>query len=231
MYEAIQRDFTPLAILNSSLDETMFFSEVNITGTASGSVFVNYSVFYGLGIYPDEWILIHESSTPVDNDLLAVWEPPSDLEEERCTIRLVVYDSVGQISEDRAIVIVNLPPEKPSISGPSPGKPGSAYTYSFVTTDLNGDDVYYYIDWGDGNVEEWIGPSASGETIKYTYVWAAKGVYTVKAKAKDIYGSESDWTELPVEINKNKYFNLNLISWLFERFPNSFPVLRHLLKL
>ncbi len=231
IYEAIQRDFTPLAILNSSLDETMFFSEINISGTASGSVFENYSVFYGLGIYPDEWILIHESSTPVDNGLLAVWEPPSDLEEERCTIRLVVYDSVGQISEDRAIVIVNLPPDKPKISGPSPGKAGNALTYSFVTTDLNDDDVYYFIDWDDGNVEEWIGPSASGETIKYTYVWAAQGTYIVKAKAKDIYGGESDWTELPVEINKNKYFNLNLISWLFERFPNSFPLLRHLLKL
>jgi subtilisin family serine protease len=219
IYEALQRDSTPIVSLNSSLDETMFLSDIYINGTASGSIFENYSVFYGYGEYPYEWTLIDESSTPVENGLLALWDPPADLKEERCTLRLVVYDSIGQISEDRAIVIVNLPPNTPSISGPSPGKVGSAYTYSFVTTDLNGDDVYYYVDWGDGNVEEWIGPSASGETIKYTYVWAEKGTYTVKVKAKDVYGCESDWGILAVEIGKNKFFNFNLFTWLFDHFP------------
>jgi len=230
LFEALQRDSTPIVNLNSSLDETMFFSKIYINGTATGSIFKNYSVFYGYGVYPSKWTLIHESSTPVENGLLALWEPPLDLEEERCIIRLVVYDSLGQISEDQAVVIVNLPPNKPSISGPTPGKSGMPYTYSFVTTDLNNDDVYYSIDWDDGNVEDWIGPSPSGEVIKYTHIWDAKGTYTVKAKAKDIYGGESDWGMLPVKINKNKILNLNLLNWLFEHFPNSFPLLRLLLK-
>ncbi len=52
-------------------------------------------------------------------------------------------------------------------------------------------------------------------------------------KSKDIHGAESDWGTLEVSMPKNKAFdlNFNLLSWLFERFPNAFPILRYMLGL
>jgi len=55
----------------------------------------------------------------------------------------------------------NQPPNAPMITGPAEGVVGEEYEYTCVSTDPEDDDVYYYIDWGDGNVEDWIGPYAS----------------------------------------------------------------------
>jgi len=86
--------------------------------------------------------------------------------------------------------------------------PGVEYEYTFTTTDPNGDDVYYYINWGGYfNVGEWIGPYSSGEQIVLTHTWKNKGIYTIKAKAKDIFDLESDWGYLTVTTLPN--YNIN----------------------
>jgi hypothetical protein len=51
----------------------------------------------------------------------------------------------------------NQQPLAPEIDGPSSGKPGTQYTFDFVTTDPDGDDIDYYVDWGDGETEDWDG--------------------------------------------------------------------------
>lgn len=92
----------------------------------------------------------------------------------------------------------NDPPNKPSISGPANGKVGTSYTYKFSTTDVDGDNVYYFIDWGDNTNSSWFGPYASGAQASATHSWNQKGTYTVKVKAKDAHGAESDWGTLAV---------------------------------
>jgi len=68
----------------------------------------------------------------------------------------------------------------------------------------NGDDVYYYIEWGEySNAGEWIGPYSSGEQIILTHTWD-KGTYTIKAKAKDVYDQESEWGYLEVSVPLNQ---------------------------
>jgi hypothetical protein len=103
-------------------------------------------------------------------------------------------------------ILTDRPPATPTMTGPAKGEPGNSYLYSLTTTDPDGDSVYYYINWGDGQVTEWIGPYNSGATATVTHEWAEKGTYTVQAKAKDSYGVESDWTTLevtmPVSIEK-----------------------------
>ena len=49
--------------------------------------------------------------------------------------------------------VANEPPYAPIINGPTYGKTGTEYNYTFSTIDPDGDDVYYYIHWGDGNYE------------------------------------------------------------------------------
>ncbi|EMR74854.1 PKD domain protein [Thermoplasmatales archaeon SCGC AB-540-F20] len=126
----------------------------------------------------------------------------------------------------------NYPPNKPIISGPTKGKPGTEYDYIFRATDPDGDDVKYFIDWGDGNTE-WTGFSASGTPVTVSHTWAEKDTYTITAKAQDEYGLEGPEGTLEVTMPKNKAFDFNfpLLSWLFERFPNAFPILRQLLGL
>ena len=112
-------------------------------------------------------------------------------------------------------------PEAPTIDGPASGKAGTEYDYNFTTTDPNDDDVYYYIEWGDGSVEKWIGPYLSGEEITLNHTWDEKGTYIISARAKDTDNLWGAWGELEVTMPKNKPFNFNfpLISWWLERFP------------
>jgi len=56
----------------------------------------------------------------------------------------------------------NTPPDAPEIDGPTSGAAGTSYEYTFTTTDPDDHDVYYYIEWGDGEIEDWIGPYESG---------------------------------------------------------------------
>lgn len=97
------------------------------------------------------------------------------------------------------------PPDTPEITGPTSGEAGSSYEYTIRTFDSDGDFIYYYIDWGDGNVEEWIGPYGSpipsgGDyyRIDLNHTYEEKGTYTIRVKAKDIFDLESDWATLPV---------------------------------
>jgi hypothetical protein len=127
----------------------------------------------------------------------------------------------------------NDPPDKPIIEGPVSGKTGNSYDYSFTAIDPNDDQVWYFIDWGDGSTTGWIGPHGSGETIIQSHSWFFPNTYILKAKAKDQYDAEGEWEFLVVTMPKNKIIklNFNLLSLLFERFPNSFPILRQIMQI
>jgi hypothetical protein len=106
--------------------------------------------------------------------------------------------------------IVSIPPEKPSIQGPSSGRVGVSYEFTIVAEEPDGEDVFYYVDWGDECCEEWVGPYASGERVSLEHVWGENGTYTMKVKAKDIHGAESDWTTLEVSMPRGRgFFILN----------------------
>ncbi len=148
-------------------------------------------------------------------------------------------DDLGQnilpITLSPALITINKPPNKPvKPSGPTNGKAGTSYTYSSTTTDPNGDQVYYWFDWGDNTSSGWVGPYASSAPGNASHTWTLQGSYNIQVKSKDVYGVESIWSDpLSVSMPKNKPldFNFNLLEWLFERFPNAFPILRHALGL
>jgi len=95
-------------------------------------------------------------------------------------------------------------PTPPTIHGFTDGKVEQQYSYTVDTTDPNGDDVYYFIDWGDNTNSSWIGPYPSGEVITESHTWSEKGKYTIQAKVKDVNEWESDWATLKVTVSKNK---------------------------
>ena len=121
-------------------------------------------------------------------------------------------------------------PDACEIDGPIDGKAQEFTDYTFCTNDPEGHDVEYYIEWGDGLVFNWDGPYESGEIATRGHSWASKGNYTIRAKARDSYGAESDWTELEVSMPKNKAISSPFIQFL-ENHPRLFPLIRQILGL
>lgn len=105
----------------------------------------------------------------------------------------------------------NTPPNTPSIDGPSRGVPGTEYEFTISAEDIDNDDLYYYVDWGDGITSGWIGPHESGEQIEIEHEWSIEGSYEVKVKAAD--SDDSNWETLSLRIPKNKMSNF-LSTWV-----------------
>jgi subtilisin family serine protease len=141
------------------------------------------------------------------------------------------YIGTGRLNAQKALIVaIPQPPNPPAIDGTANGKIKQLYNYTFNSTDPNGDDVYYFIDWGDQTNSSWIGPYPSGDVITRSHSWSKKGTYKIQAKAKDVYGNESGWASLSVKMPCS--YNIPMLRFLerlFERFPHVFPILRHLL--
>jgi len=95
-------------------------------------------------------------------------------------------------------------PSAPAIDGPTNGKVGTEYDYTFISTSPLGNDVYYYIEWGDGAIEEWQGPYDSGDVATFSHTWSTKGTYTIKARAKDTDNLWDPWGEFTANIKSKK---------------------------
>jgi parallel beta-helix repeat protein len=123
-------------------------------------------------------------------------------------------------------LIPNNGPNSPIISGQINGKVGTSYPYTFASTDPDGNNVSYYIKWGDGNITNWTAFQASGTPYSENHTWSKRGTYNITAKAKDIYGVESDWGYLKVTMPKNqqssKQSSKSLLPRLLQRSSNYF---------
>ncbi len=134
--------------------------------------------------------------------------------------------SIDENTTHDFILMDNQPPSAPEIDGPTVKpvprplpKPGEPINYTFKSTDPDDDNVYYYIDWDDGEFEDWFGPFESGEEVTHSHTWSEKGTFAIRAKAKDIWGAESDWGYMNIPISKNQQTsNMWFLRWL-ERFP------------
>jgi len=169
----------------------------------------------------------------------AIWSAPEIVDEpenanvpgEFKAADVCGYGATWMNSDDGNIYfasIGNSPPNKPTISGQTKLKPNKEYEFTFSTTDPNGDDVSYYVDWDDGTFTDWTSPSASGTPIKLKHKWTTKAAFTIKCKAKDTSGAESDWGVLQVSTPRLVTRPM-LLQRLLEKFPHAFPILRQLL--
>jgi hypothetical protein len=146
-----------------------------------------------------------------------------DIEPDNIKVILAVFNNNNDYVDETvaAVIKVNQPPEKPTITGELTGKIGTEYEYTFVSTDPEGDNITYCIDWGDNTSEFCIGPYPSDEEASAKHIWSEEGTYIIKAKAKDIYGAESDWAKLEVSMPKTHIHNtiIELLLKMLERFP------------
>jgi hypothetical protein len=115
-------------------------------------------------------------------------------------------------------IVNNTAPAKPTITGPAKGKPGVTYEYTLTAIDPEDQQVSYFVDWGDGTSTGWLGPYDSGSPIIVNHTWETKQTFTVKAKAKDALGAESEWATLavkiPILLGKSRIFLVGSITSL-----------------
>jgi hypothetical protein len=103
------------------------------------------------------------------------------------------------------------------------------YIYISGAYDPDDDAVYYLWDWGDGNDSGWLGPYNSGTLCDGRHIWNTKENCTVKVKAKDIYGAESEWSDpLPITVPYSYYYSLSqVLELFFQRFFYAFVIPQH----
>ena len=115
----------------------------------------------------------------------------------------------------------NTKPEKPEMPvGEKKGQVGEEYEFTSSTNDLDGDQIYFKWDFGDGTFSEWLGPYASGEEVSVLKSWDKKGTYQVKVKARDEHRADSEWSDpLPVKMPIiNNFPIISFILQLIEKF-------------
>jgi hypothetical protein len=126
----------------------------------------------------------------------------------------------------------NEQPDKPNKpAGKTRIKLDTEYTYKTSTSDLDGDQLYYKWDWGDGNQSGWLGPYNSEDTCEAIYSWIESDNYSITVMAKDTNGGESDWSD-PLNITpRTRAYHDSLLLRLLERFPNIYLFFQKLLGL
>ncbi|UCD14422.1 MAG: PQQ-like beta-propeller repeat protein [Thermoplasmatales archaeon] len=116
----------------------------------------------------------------------------------------------------------NSPPETPTIYGETNGLVNEEYWYKIRAVDPDNNPISFYIDWDDRN-KGWTRERASGENCSYLHTWKRKGNYTIRVKAKDVLGEESDWATLEVTMPHSYHSNW----WM--RWLDRFPLLQRLM--
>jgi hypothetical protein len=150
-------------------------------------------------------------------------------------ISVTITDNQGRSDTSYSDARIGRAPNTPAITGPIKVKPNVLINYTVVTSDPDGDDVYYvvyYLDSFEGTpfiFEYTIGPYKSGEEATTEILFLSKGTHTLQVGAIDTAGLESAWGTLDITVPRIHSFNSLFLKFL-ERFPNAFPILRHLLR-
>jgi hypothetical protein len=173
----------------------------DLTSNLDGTIWISYSADAG-----STW---HTIASHIANSGSYVWDTNTVADGAQYLIKVNGSDEFRNIGSDESngvFIIMNHPntsPEIPALPvGQTNGYVNVSYTYTTNTTDVDGDQVYYKWSWG-AEESDWMGPYTSGETISAVHAWSVVGSYSVKVKAKDVNGAESNWSqEVPVTINK-----------------------------
>jgi len=197
----------------------------DLSWTGGGAGTITYDVYFGATSSPPK-VSNNQSATTYDTGTLAY--------STKYYWKIVAWDenqntAQGPIWSFTTLTNPNSPPDDPDITGPVTGKPGSTYKYTIMATDPDGDMVSAYVIWGDGTITDWTANHNSGEEFSITHSWAEKGTYSVQVKVKDDTGAESGWTNLTVKMPTSFEITNPFLHWLFEHFPNAFPILRQFL--
>ena len=121
-------------------------------------------------------------------------------------VELLVTDDKGETDYYGTIVNINhpnRPPTDPIVNSTiSAGIPDTEYIFTVVSTDPDGDDIRYLVNWSDGTYDE-TDYLPNGKIATLSHTWTSAGIYTVKVSALDDNNASSGTTELDVIIEED----------------------------
>jgi hypothetical protein len=189
---------------------------------------VTYDIYFGITNPPPLYIEDHVGT---------IYDPESIEYNTTYYWKIIAFDQFDTYGEGPIWTFtteqkVNKKPIRPTISGVKGiHVPNRIYDYDFVTTDPDGDDVLYYIDWGDGTFVYWFGPYESSENVTISHTWPAlTKIYEIQVKAKDIYGAESDPGTMYVFVLNNRPVSGSIIERFVVRIIQKLPIFGRLIR-
>lgn len=211
-------------LIYTSPNQAMIIKNLGVTLTypkegdiVSGTITIRwYSIPRDIDVYL--YVDLNKIAGPINGITEYEWNTTS-VSEGYHEIIISIKDGSYFDSDSSGPFLVNNVDEPPNTperpNGPSKIKPGINYIYSTVTTDPDEDDVYYQWKWGiySGEIidiestSEPMGPYGSGELAEANRTWEAalNQTVTIRVKAIDEDGMESDWSEpLSAIVPKNK---------------------------
>ncbi len=211
--------------------EIQFIADANgpYYGFAKTPVHFNGSVYGGVPDYSWYWEF-GDGGTSTDQNPTHTFTASGEYD-----VTLTVTDDEGSVSTDETKAFIEMtindPPTAPIITGPTNGRAGVEYEWTFVSTDSDGDDVYYRVEWADAcGSHDWVGPYPSGQEITVNHTYGMEGSFVIYAKAVDIYDGESDWSTFEISMPRNKILHNPFLIHLLEWLPNAFPILQYIFK-
>ncbi len=145
------------------------------------------------------WLGPYPSGKPID--VSHTWQISREL-----ILSVVTKDTNGieSLPGTYFVSMVSDTPSTPVITGPNEISSEQATSFTFTSTDSDGNELYYYIDWDDGTTEEWIGPYQSGEEIIITHRWSEPTTYRLSAQVKDEYETISEKSYHSLEVTNSQ---------------------------
>jgi hypothetical protein len=145
--------------------------------------------------------------------------------------KIVTRDSQGLETEGPEWTFstgINPPPTDPEINGPTRSNPDIDQEFTFVSYDPDDQTIMYIVDWGDDTPLKETGYYNNGTVVTLNHSWTEKDKFTIRAKAIDTFGEESEWSEFEIEIPRGRPlgYNTNLFNWIQSRFPQVYQLLK-----
>ncbi|GAI15343.1 unnamed protein product, partial [marine sediment metagenome] len=119
-------------------------------------------------------------------------------------VALTVTDDKDAEDTDETTAIIGQPnnhPTAPTVDGVTSGDKDTEYTYTAVSTDLDGDNISYIFDWNDGTENTKTEFFGNNTIVNATHTWTSAGVYMLKVSAKDENNALSGTVELMILID------------------------------
>jgi len=199
--------------------------EANLTwigGDPNQGDFVDYKIYFEKDDPDPEYIGTIEDIDAVQSEI--IYDLPYDMEIFKTYYwKIDAIDSKGLTTEGDVWHFstgINDPPIV-VITGPSKVKEGVETDYTFTITDPENDPVWLKVNWGDGNITDWMGNYSSPKMVNLSHSWSPKGNVVISAKAKDPY-QEGDPDTHAVKVPYINSFTttlLKVIQNLMQRFP------------
>ncbi len=132
-------------------------------------------------------------------------------EEPAIDLVVTAYNKIPYITQ--ISIDVNKPPEKPiKPNGPIEVERNAECKFFTTTFDPDGDQIAYSFDWGDGTNSKWSKYYNSNETASAIHFFSNRGYFSVKVKARDIFESESEWSnETKISVSNNPPFKPTIL--------------------